>query len=127
MNRRLNVGDTIYIIMTPNNAINNYRSIKCNVKRIFYLGSTPKEYVEYDDENVSRDYRLTVTNVENPKMFYTKKYLDKIYYEDELDKMEEDINNLNKILEFKQKQKQELGDYIKKEFPNWKYKGELSK
>lgn len=125
MNRVLKQGDMVYVVMTPNNAIREYRAIKCKVKSIYYRGSSQRSEVEYDDIKPPKDFRLTLTNAET-QAFYTKKYLEKIYFEDELDKMQVDINNLNKILDFKQKQKQELGDYIKKEFPNWKYKGELN-
>ena len=38
----------------------------------------------------------------------------------------EDMLNLNKILDYKQKQKQELKDYIQKEFQKWNYRGTIN-
>ena len=67
-----------------------------------------------------------MTNIDDTTKDYCSKSLEKIYYYDELDRLNTDIANLNKILQFKVKQKQELKDFVEKEFPNWTYKVTLN-
>lgn len=122
MIRKICNGDVVYLILSPNSYVKEYRYVKCKVKVIYYRGSTQKDFVEWDSDNIPMEYRLTLTNLDNEKLYYTNKYLDKIYFEDELDKLNEDIQNLNKITQFKQKQKEEFKKYIKGEFPNWEYR-----
>lgn len=126
MNRKLDKDTIVYVVLSPNNSKKEYRCVKCKVKTIYYRGSTQKDYVEYDTQNIPYDYRVTLHNVEDEKVFYYNKHLDKIYFEDEIPQLTEDMLNLNKILDFKQKQKQETLNYIKKEFPNWKYRGKIN-
>ena len=125
MIRQLKNKDVIYLIMSPNNYIKEYRSVKCRVRNIYYRGSTQKDFVEWETGNIPLDYRLSLVNCEDEKKFYCNKHLDKIYFEDELDKLEEDICNLNKILVFKEKQKEELQDYINK-FTGWNYRSKIN-
>lgn len=126
MNRKLVKDSEVYLVLAPNNYIREYRCVKCKVKSMYYRGSTQKDVIEYDDEKPPYDYRITLYNIEDPKSYYCNKHLDKIYFEDDITQMVEDITNLNKILDFKQKQKQELKDYVHNEFPKWKYKGDLN-
>ena len=126
MNRVVKKGDEVYLVLTPNNYVREYRCVRCKIKSMYYRGSTQKDVIEYDDEKPPYDYKITLYNIESPKTYYCSKHLDKIYFEDTISQMVEDITNLNKILEYKTYQKQELRDYIQKEFPNWKYRGKLN-
>ena len=126
MNRIIKEQDIVYVVMSPSGATIPYRSIKCYINKIYYRRTTLVDRLEYDDSNIPADYRISLINAENPKARYTKKNLDKIYFEDEKDKMQVDIDNLNKILQFKIKQKQELENYINREFYNWIYKGSIN-
>ena len=126
MIKRLDKNTIVYVILTPNNSKKEYRCVKCKVKTIYYRGSTQKDYVEYDTQNIPYDYRVTLYNAEDGKTFYYNKHLDKIYFEDEMTQLTEDMLNLNKILDYKQKQKQELKDYIQKEFQKWNYRGTIN-
>ena len=126
MNRIIKKDDEVYLVLTPNNYVREYRCVRCKIKAMYYRGSTQKDVIEYDDEKPPYDYRITLYNSESPKTYYCNKHLDKIYFEDTISQMVEDMTNLNKILEYKTYQKQELRDYIQKEFPNWKYRGELN-
>lgn len=123
MNRRLEIGTEVYLVLSPNNYIKKYRFVKCKVKSIYYRRSTQRNMVEYDDTNIPKDYKVTLSNIDNERTYYCNKHLDKIYFEDELNQLNIDIENLNKILEFKLKQKEELQNFILNEFPNWKYRG----
>ncbi len=123
MNRRLEIGTEVYLVLSPNNYIKKYRFVKCRVKSIYYRRSAQRNMVEYDDTNISKDYKVTLSNIDNERTYYCNKCLDKIYFEDELNQLNIDIENLNKILEFKLKQKEELQNFILNEFPNWKYRG----
>lgn len=123
MNRRLEIGTEVYLVLSPNNYIKKYRFVKCKVKSIYYRRSTQRNMVEYDDTNIPKDYKVTLSNIDNERTYYCNKHLDKIYFEDKLNQLNIDIENLNKILEFKLKQKEELQNFILNEFPNWKYRG----
>lgn len=126
MIRKICNGDVVYLILSPNSYVKEYRYVKCKVKAIYYRGSTQKDFVEWDSDNIPMKYRLTLTNADKNQVYYTNKYLDKIYFEDELDEINKDIINLNKITNYKKQQKEEFKEYIKKEFPNWKYRSKIN-
>ena len=124
--RKISTGDVVYVMLSPNNSIQEYRCAKCIVKTIYYRGSSQRESVEWDTDNIPLEYRLCLKNFDNEKVIYTRKHLDKIYLEDELNSMAEDIINLNKLLAFKKQQREELKKYIKNEFPKWKYRSKIN-
>ena len=101
MSRKLVPGDVVCLLMSPNNYIKEYRSVKCKVRNIYYRGSTQKDLVEWNTDDIPLDYRISLINYEDNKSYYCNKHLDKLYFEDELDELTKDITNLNKILEFK--------------------------
>lgn len=130
MNRKLQIGDIVYLVLAPNNYIKEYRYVKCMVTKILFRKSSHRTFVEYDNldynDKAFNDIKLCLTNVDDTTKYYCSKSLEKIYYYDELDRLNTDIENLNKILQFKVKQKQELKDFVEKEFPNWAYKVTLN-
>lgn len=125
MSRKLVPGDVVYLLMSPNNYIKEYRSVKCKVRNIYYRGSTQKDLVEWNTDDIPLDYRISLINYEDNKSYYCNKHLDKLYFEDELDELTKDITNLNKVLEFKKKQKEELQKYVK-EFKGWNYRSNIN-
>ena len=126
MNRKLEKGVEVYLILTPNNCKRKYRYVKCIVKSIYFRRSSQVDMVEYDDNNIPKSYKVSLCNVDDIKSYYCIKCLDKIYFEDELNQLNIDIENLNKILEFKLNQKMELKSYIRETFSKWKYKGTIN-
>lgn len=126
MNRKLEKGVEVYLILTPNNYKRKYRYVKCIVKSIYFRRSSQVYMVEYDDNNIPKSYKVSLCNVDDVKSYYCNKDLDKIYFEDELNQLNIDIENLNKILEFKLNQKMELKSYIRETFSKWKYKGTIN-
>ena len=108
MNRKLEKGVEVYLILTPNNYKRKYRYVKCIVKSIYFRRSSQVDMVEYDDNNIPKSYKVSLCNVDDVKSYYCNKDLDKIYFEDELNQLNIDIENLNKILEFKLNKKIEL-------------------
>lgn len=126
MNRKLEKGAEVYLILTPNNYKREYQYVKCIVKSIYFRRSSQVDMVEYDDNNIPKSYKVSLCNVDDIKSYYCNKGLDKIYFEDEFTQLNIDIENLNKILLFKMKQKTELKAYINNEFSNWKYKSDIN-
>ena len=126
MNRKIEIGTEVYLVLSPNNYIKKYRFVKCKVKSIYYRRSSQRNLVEYDDTNIPKDYKVTLTNIDDEHTYYCNKYLDKIYFKDEFTQLNIDIENLNKILEFKLNQKMELKSYIRATFSKWKYKGTIN-
>ena len=52
MNKKLDKDTIVYVVLSPNNSKKEYRCVKCKVKTIYYRGSTQKDYVEYDTQNI---------------------------------------------------------------------------
>lgn len=115
-----------------------YRYYKCNVYNITdwtksihneerYLNSILLSEVSSKyDNNVSVNIEYTYNDNIRRANVKLKTELKRIYFEDELDILEEDIENLNEILEFKKQQKQLLKKYINKKLETWNYRGEIS-
>ena len=126
MNRVLNIGSIVYLLLPPNNQKKQYRYVKCTVNSL-YLNNFEEVYsIEYFTTAIPMEYKVTLRKFDEKKSYFCGKHLDKIYYEDELSQLNEDIDNLNKILEFKQKQKDELKQYIDTEFTNWNYRSKIN-
>lgn len=128
MNRTIKLGDKVYLLLSPSNKDRGYRKLYCTISSIWGTGHFRVNELEYDDNDIElmKKVQISVKPVEVPEKYYTSKHLDKIYFEDELEQLEQDIENLNQILEFKVKQKEELRDYISNNFKNWNYKGTIT-
>jgi hypothetical protein len=128
MNRIITIGDEVYLLMTPNSQIKEYRQMKCNITSIYTKGHISVDTVEFNtiDIELMKKIKVGLRPVDITDRYYTNKHLDKIYFKDELNILQQDIDNLNKILAFKTKQKQELVSYVQDNFSNWNYRSTLN-
>lgn len=128
MIRNIKIGDIIYLLMSPTNKVKEYYYTKCKVTRICIDKVYSLDSIEIDTTSFSSLDNITfgLTNVDNTHKYYCNKHISKLYFDDELDSLNQDIVNLNKILKYKEKQKNELKEYVDKEFPAWEYRGNLS-
>ena len=55
MNRKLQIGDIVYLVLTPNSYIKEYRYVKCRVTKILYRKSSHRNFVEYDNLDFNND------------------------------------------------------------------------
>lgn len=144
--RILNVGDTIYVMFTPNNTMKYYRYYKCtitylqlgwgvtkNINRPMFQTYNLNDLKELEKQSsysqnknlLTIGIQYVINNANKPVRNFILLNKDKhrIYFEDEVDIVEKDVENLNKILELKIKQKQELQEYTKTLLTNWNYRG----
>lgn len=115
-----------------------YRYYKGNVYAItnwnYGLGCEGRHPNELDLDNIpeSLERRLSVSvkytknngNQDTAIVKATNIY--RIYLLNELDRLEEDIRNLNEIYDLKLQQKRLLQNYIDKKLENWNYRGEIN-
>lgn len=145
MDKIINENDIIYIVYPPNGHIKNYRYYKCKVtniqkgwglektrpgNRTHYSTYNLKDLKQYEDLSHSQKKCLLIIGIEYKiddkvitNFIQLNKDMDKLYLEDELDIVKQDVDNLNKILELKTKQKEELNKYIKELLISWNYRG----
>ena len=128
--RDFNVGDIVYVVLPPNNHKKVYRYVKCQICRIYYRRTAQRTSIKFDSDADSNkklydSITVTLSDINNSHNYYYNKHLDKIYYEDEVEILNKDVDILNKILEYKQKQKEELENYVNTEFFNQTYNGKI--
>lgn len=125
-NNKINVGDKVYLLVSPTNTKSYYRYEQCTITEIKKYNSCYSheqvKQVDLDNDNLNL-FLFGLSYDSFPKKYHTLKKADKIYLISELNILEKDIEKLNQLLEFKKKQKEELKIFVNDLQKDWRYKG----
>lgn len=128
-NNKLNVGDKVYLLVSPTNVKSFYRYEKCTITEIKKYSNSYShskvEQIDLDKDNLNL-LLFGLSYDSFPKKYHTLKKFDKIYLIDDLDTLEKDVEKLNQLLDFKKKQKEELRNFFNKLQEDWHYKGKIN-
>lgn len=140
MSKIIQPGDKIFLLLSPNHK-DKYRYVEGVVKEIsndIGRSKVTLNLINLDDiYKVPRSKRLgiddlthlciTVTYGEHSCTYINNESkITKLYTENELDKLIEDVNNLNDILEVRRLHKQIVQEYIDTKLENWNYRGDIN-